>query len=109
RTLLLPHALHHGHPSGDEPLISDVRQTGSSPFAFWREMSSKMWMPLDAHCEPGLEGTFQAHVALSGLGLVQATLLTAPSLTIQRTPQLIRRSDPETFFVTCTVRGHAIG
>ncbi|MEW9556560.1 hypothetical protein AB0H75_50160, partial [Nonomuraea sp. NPDC050783] len=29
--LLLPHALHHGHPSGDEPLISDVRQTGSSP------------------------------------------------------------------------------
>ncbi|MEU7941344.1 5-methylcytosine restriction system specificity protein McrC [Microbispora bryophytorum] len=30
RTLLLPHALHLGHPSGDEPLISDVRQTGSS-------------------------------------------------------------------------------
>jgi len=78
-------------------------------FAFWREMSSKMWMPLDARCEPRLESAFQAQVALSGLGLVQATLLTAPSLTIQRTPQLIRRSDPETFFVTCTVRGHAIG
>ncbi|GAA2278471.1 helix-turn-helix domain-containing protein [Nonomuraea roseoviolacea subsp. roseoviolacea] len=78
-------------------------------FAFWREMSSKMWMPLDAHCEPRLESAFQAHVALSGLGLVQATLLTAPSLTIRRTPRLIRRSDPETFFVTCAVRGHAIG
>ncbi|MFF0869975.1 helix-turn-helix domain-containing protein [Nonomuraea sp. NPDC003560] len=77
--------------------------------SFWREMSSKMWMPLDAHCEPGLEGAFQAHVALGGLGLVQATLLTAPSLTIRRTPRLIRRCDPETFFVTCTVRGHAIG
>ncbi|MFS1305378.1 Ig-like domain-containing protein, partial [Streptosporangium longisporum] len=31
--LLLPHALHHGHPLGGEPLISDVRQTGSSPAA----------------------------------------------------------------------------
>ncbi|MEU1722533.1 helix-turn-helix domain-containing protein [Nonomuraea sp. NPDC005692] len=78
-------------------------------FAFWREMSSKMWMPLDASCEPRLESAFQAHVALGGLGLVQATLLTAPSLTIRRTPRLIRRSDPETFFVTCAVRGHAGG
>jgi AraC-like DNA-binding protein len=77
--------------------------------AFWREMSAKMWMPLDAHCEPGLDGAFQAHVAVSGLGLVQATLLTAPSLTIRRTPRLIRHSDPETVFVTCPVRGRAIG
>ncbi|NAS25968.1 helix-turn-helix domain-containing protein [Herbidospora sp. NEAU-GS84] len=78
-------------------------------FAFWREMSSKMWMPLDARCEPHLERAFQAQVALHGLGAVQATLLTAPALTIERTPRLIRRSDPETLFVTCTVRGHAIG
>ncbi|MFC4591941.1 helix-turn-helix domain-containing protein [Sphaerisporangium corydalis] len=78
-------------------------------FAFWREMSAKMWMPLDAHCEPGTESAFQAQVALNGLGPVQATVLTAPSLTIRRTPRLIRRSDPETLFVTCTVRGHAIG
>ncbi|MEU8569562.1 DUF5753 domain-containing protein, partial [Streptomyces pathocidini] len=28
--LLLPHALHDGHPPGAEPLISDVRQSGSS-------------------------------------------------------------------------------
>ncbi|MFI7416409.1 helix-turn-helix domain-containing protein [Nonomuraea sp. NPDC049684] len=78
-------------------------------FAYWREMSSKMWMPLDASCEPGREDAFQAHVALGGIGLVQATLLTAPSLTIRRTPRLIRRCDPETFFVTCAVRGHAGG
>ncbi|MEU8307125.1 helix-turn-helix domain-containing protein [Actinomadura sp. NPDC048955] len=78
-------------------------------FAFWREMSSKMWMPLDARCEPHLEGAFQAHTALGGPASVQATLLTATSLTIQRTPRLIRRSDPETFFVTCAVRGHAMG
>jgi hypothetical protein len=90
-------------------LVSFADVPTQERFAFWREMSSKMWMPLDAHCEPRLESAFQAHVALSGLGLVQATLLTAPSLTIQRTPQLIRRSDPETFFVTCTIRGHAIG
>ncbi|GLY80072.1 hypothetical protein [Actinoallomurus iriomotensis] len=36
-------------------------------------------------------------------------MLTAPSLTIRRTPRLIRRADPETLFVTCTVRGHAVG
>ncbi|WP_399127159.1 amidohydrolase family protein [Streptomyces sp. ITFR-6] len=29
--LLLPHALHDGHPPGAEPLISNVRQSGSSP------------------------------------------------------------------------------
>lgn len=29
--LLLPHALHDGHPPEAEPLISDVRQSGSSP------------------------------------------------------------------------------
>ncbi|MFG3409490.1 hypothetical protein ACGF2Y_31370, partial [Streptomyces sp. NPDC048142] len=28
--LLLPHALHDGHPPGAEPLISNVRQSGSS-------------------------------------------------------------------------------
>lgn len=78
-------------------------------FAFWREMSSKMWMPLDAYCEPHLEGSFRAHAALGGPGAVQATLLTATSLTIKRTPALIRRSDPESFFVTCAVRGHAMG
>ncbi|GGV01567.1 AraC family transcriptional regulator [Actinomadura cremea] len=78
-------------------------------FAFWREMSSKMWMPLDACCEPQLESGFQAHVALGGLGSVQATLLTAASLTVRRTPGLIRRSDPETYFVTCAVRGQATG
>ncbi|NUW40196.1 helix-turn-helix domain-containing protein [Nonomuraea rhodomycinica] len=90
-------------------VVSFAEVPAEERFAFWREMSSKMWMPLDAHCEPRLESAFQAHVALSDLGLVQATLLTAPSLTIRRTPRLIRRSDPETFFVTCTVRGHTIG
>jgi hypothetical protein len=29
--LLLPHALHDGHPPGAEPPISNVRQSGSSP------------------------------------------------------------------------------
>ncbi|MFF0311385.1 helix-turn-helix domain-containing protein [Streptosporangium sp. NPDC004379] len=77
-------------------------------FAFWREMSAKTWMPLDAHCEPGLEGAFQARVALGGFGPLQVSVLTAPSLTIRRTPRLIRRSDPGTFLVTCVVRGHAV-
>ncbi|MGC5014363.1 helix-turn-helix domain-containing protein [Streptosporangium sp. DT93] len=78
-------------------------------FALWRETNSKMWMPLDAHCEPSLESTFTVRAALSELGPLQATLLTAPSLTIRRTPRLIRRSDPETYFVTCIVHGHARG
>ncbi|MFG1851923.1 helix-turn-helix domain-containing protein [Actinomadura geliboluensis] len=88
-------------------VVSFAAVPAKERFAFWREMSAKMWMPLDAHSEPHLEDTFQAHVALGGLGSVQATLLTARSLTIQRTPRLIRQSDPETFFITCAVRGDA--
>ncbi|MGI5204744.1 helix-turn-helix domain-containing protein [Spirillospora sp. CA-108201] len=90
-------------------VVSFAEVPAEERLAFWREMSSKMWMPLDVRCEPHAESAFEAQVALSGLGLVQASLLTAPSLTIRRTPRLIRRSDPETLFVTCTVRGHAIG
>ncbi|MFF6880078.1 hypothetical protein ACFY9S_32920, partial [Streptomyces sp. NPDC012474] len=36
--LLLPHALHDGHPPGAEPLISDVRQSGSSPIAGYPDL-----------------------------------------------------------------------
>ncbi|WP_166427719.1 hypothetical protein [Nonomuraea mesophila] len=66
-------------------------------------------MPLDARCEPHLESDFRAQAGFSELGLVQVAVLTATPLSIHRTPKLIRRSDPETFMVTCTVRGRVWG
>ena len=62
--------------------------------AFWHEMSSKMWVPIETRCEPHLGSAFRAQAGFNGLGLVQATLLTATPHSIHRTPKLIRRADP---------------
>ncbi|MFG1997903.1 helix-turn-helix domain-containing protein [Spirillospora sp. NPDC048911] len=77
-------------------------------FAFWREVTSKVWVPLDARCEPDLETGFQAQVGVGGLGPVQVTLMTATPHSVSRTPKLIRQTDPETFLLTCAVRGRGI-
>ncbi|TDE47920.1 helix-turn-helix domain-containing protein [Nonomuraea mesophila] len=78
-------------------------------FALWREVSAKQWVPLDARCERHLESTFRAQAAFGGLGPVQAVLLTTTPLTTHRTSRLIRQSDPETFLVSCAVRGRVCG
>ncbi|MFI0357078.1 helix-turn-helix domain-containing protein [Actinomadura sp. 9N407] len=87
----------------------DVISTGEVPaperFAFWREVTSKTWVALDARCEPHLEDRFQAQVGICGLGPVQATLMTATPHSVRRTPKLIRQADPEAFLLTCAVRG----
>ncbi|MGS2644654.1 helix-turn-helix domain-containing protein [Streptosporangium sp. G12] len=81
----------------------------SERFAFWREVSSTRWVPLDARCEPHLESAFRAEAGFSEFGLVQVVVLTTTPLSIHRTPKLIRQSDPETFLVTCTARGRVWG
>jgi AraC-like DNA-binding protein len=90
----------------------DVVSTDKIPpaerFAFWREVSSKVWVPYDARCETHLEQRFQAQVAISELGPVQATLMTSTPHSVRRTPKLIRQADPEAFLVTCTIRGPAM-
>ncbi|MFC9977884.1 helix-turn-helix domain-containing protein [Spirillospora sp. NPDC127200] len=90
-------------------VISTAEVPENERFDLWREVSSKMWAPLDARCEPHMERRFQARAGFSGLGPVQTVLLTTTPLTVQRTPRLIRRSDPETFFLICVIRGRSTG
>jgi AraC-like DNA-binding protein len=89
-------------------LISTAELPARERFAFWREVSSKVWVPYDAHCEPRLESRFRAQVEISEFGPLQVTLLTTTPHSVRRTPKLIRQSDPEAFLLTCTVRGHAM-
>ncbi|MBG0829025.1 helix-turn-helix domain-containing protein [Planomonospora sp. ID67723] len=89
--------------------LSTAQIPDSERFAAWREVSSKRWVPLEARCDPHLESTFRAQASFSELGPVQVVVLTTTPLSIHRTPTLIRRSDPETFLVTCTVGGRVWG
>ncbi|MGW6010028.1 AraC-like ligand-binding domain-containing protein [Streptomyces sp. NPDC055210] len=87
----------------------DVVSTAEVPreerFGFWREVSSKLWVPYEAHCERRVAGAFRAQVGISQLGPVQATLMTTLAHSVHRTPKLIRQADPEVFKLGCIVRG----
>jgi AraC-like DNA-binding protein len=74
-------------------------------FAFWHELHSKLWAPYDLRCDPRLRHRFQAQVGISDFGPVQATLITTMPHSVHRTPELVRRSDPEVFKLGCFVRG----
>lgn len=87
----------------------DVISTDDVPaeerFGYWREVNSKLWAPYDLRCEPQWQTGFRAKVGVSEFGPVQATLITTMPHSIDRTPKLIRRSDPEMFKLACIVRG----
>ncbi|WP_211258888.1 helix-turn-helix domain-containing protein [Spirillospora albida] len=85
--------------------MSTVQAPVKDRFDFWREVTSKTWVPLDVVCEPPLEGEFQAQVGIRDLGSVQMTLMTTTPHSVRRTPALIRRSDPEVLLLTCAVCG----
>ncbi|MGI5170149.1 helix-turn-helix domain-containing protein [Spirillospora sp. CA-253888] len=90
----------------------NVISTGEAPagdrFDFWREVSSRTWVPYDLRCEPHLESRFQARIDISSFGPVQTTLMTTTPHSVLRTPALIRRDDPEVFKLSCNVRGRAM-
>jgi AraC-like DNA-binding protein len=86
-------------------VVSTAEVSAEDRFAFWREVSSKLWAPYDTRCEPQVESTFQAEVGISGFGPVQVTLMTTMRHTVHRTPELIRRADPEMFKLGCIMRG----
>ncbi|MEV4002877.1 helix-turn-helix domain-containing protein [Actinomadura sp. NPDC049753] len=77
-------------------------------FAFWREVTAKVWVPCNLRCEPHLESRFQAGLRISEFGPVQASLMTATPYSVERTPKLIRQSDPGILMLVCTVRGHGV-
>jgi AraC-like DNA-binding protein len=85
-----------------------VSTDGLSPaerFDFWREVSSRTWVPYDLQCEAHLEGAFQARMGVGEFGAVQATLMTTTPHSVHRTPKRIRQDDPEVLKLGCIVRG----
>ncbi|MFD3488629.1 helix-turn-helix domain-containing protein [Streptomyces sp. NPDC058665] len=75
---------------------------------FWREVSSKLWVPYELRCERELESQFRAHVGTAEFGPVQAALMTAMRHSVHRTPKLIRQSDPEVFKLGCLQSGGGV-
>lgn len=90
---------------GNMKVISTAEVPAEDRFGFWRDVNATLWAPYDLHCEPQLRTGFEARVRVSQFGPVQASLLTSMPHSINRTPKLIRRSDPEMFKLGCIVRG----
>jgi AraC-like DNA-binding protein len=88
-------------------VVSTAEVSAGERFTFWREVYSKLWAPYDLRCDPQTESRFRAQVGISEFGPVQAVLLTTMPHTVDRTPKLIRQSDPEVLKLVCTVRGGA--
>ncbi|QFG23709.1 helix-turn-helix domain-containing protein [Actinomadura sp. WMMB 499] len=87
----------------------DVFSTAGVParegFAFWREVNAKTWAPSDARCDPHLEGRFQAQVNTAEFGAIEVSLMTTTPYSMNRTPKLIRQSDPEAFKLCASAYG----
>ncbi|MEU5876698.1 helix-turn-helix domain-containing protein [Spirillospora sp. NPDC047279] len=89
-------------------VVSTAEVPAGERFAFWREVSSKVWVPYDLRCESPLEERFRAKIGTCELGLVQTTLMTTTPHSVDRTPKLIRQADPEVFKLSCNVRGRSM-
>ncbi|MDG4830694.1 helix-turn-helix domain-containing protein [Solwaraspora sp. WMMD1047] len=89
-------------------VISTAGVDPADRFGYWREVSSKLWVPYDLRCRRRLEPGFRARVGVSEFGSVQAALMTAMPHSVRRTSRLIRQADPEVFKLACLVRGAAV-
>jgi AraC-like DNA-binding protein len=73
-------------------------------FGFWHDMTADALMPTKISSDHADD--FRASLRALDLGTVQVSAMTYPSLESRRTANLIRRSDPEQYQVTLTLRGH---
>jgi AraC-like DNA-binding protein len=89
-------------------VISTAEISVGERFAFWREVSSKLWVPYDIRYGRQPECEFRAQVGISEFGPVQASLMTTTPYSVRRTPKLIRQSDPEMFKLCCVVCGGGV-
>ncbi|GAA3098360.1 helix-turn-helix domain-containing protein [Streptosporangium carneum] len=72
-------------------------------FAWWHEMTTQSLVPTLMRSDN--EAEFPASLRLVDLGLARLTQLSYPPLRSRRTPLLIRRSDPEIYSLSLTLRG----
>jgi len=75
-------------------MVSTAEVSAGERFAFWREVSTKLWVPYDLRCDPRVESDFRAQVGISDFGPVQATLLTTMPHSVHRSAKLIRQTEP---------------
>ncbi|GAA3069128.1 helix-turn-helix domain-containing protein [Streptosporangium carneum] len=72
-------------------------------FAWWHEMASRALVPTLARSDH--EAEFHATLRLLDFGAVRLSWLSYPSLWTRRTEKLIRRSDPDMYCLSLTLRG----
>ncbi|SHN47365.1 helix-turn-helix domain-containing protein [Cryptosporangium aurantiacum] len=89
-------------------LVSTAKIPAKERFDFWRQVTTQSWVPMDSRCDRRQEDDFQARIGVTELGAVRAVLMTATPYSVRRTPQHIRRFDPETFKLSCPVRGRGM-
>ncbi|MDJ1645381.1 helix-turn-helix domain-containing protein [Streptomyces pakalii] len=86
-------------------VVSTAEVPANERVDFWRDVSSKLWVPYELGCERDLENNFQAEIGVTGFGPVTAALMTSTRHTVRRAPKHIRQSDPEVFKLVCVERG----
>ncbi|MEV5809800.1 helix-turn-helix domain-containing protein [Streptomyces parvulus] len=86
-------------------VFSTAALAANERLGFWRDVSSKLWVPYEVRCERAVENDFQARVGMLHFGPIQVSLMTSMQHTVHRTPKLIRQSDPEFFKLGCIERG----
>lgn len=72
-------------------------------FAWWHEMTTQALVPTLMRSDD--EEEFPASLHLLDLGAAQLTRLSYPPLQARRTPFMVRRSDPEMYSLSLTLRG----
>lgn len=72
-------------------------------FDYWCNLTAESLLP--STLSSAHTANFEAELRLIDLGTVQLTKLRYPPLQSLRTPQLVRRSDPECYQVMLTLRG----
>ncbi|GHC41327.1 helix-turn-helix domain-containing protein [Streptomyces cinnamoneus] len=87
-------------------LDTEFRTDGLSPeerFDCWREHLSRSYAPADIISDHRAD--FPAVQRMLALGPVRLWTTEHPSMTLHRTPKLIRRSDPELYHLSLPLRG----
>ncbi|MDT0444043.1 AraC-like ligand-binding domain-containing protein [Streptomyces johnsoniae] len=89
-------------------MIVTTRTTEDSPeadrFAWWHDMTMATLIPTAIHTDHAAD--FRASLTMLDFGLAQISSMFYPSISsVRRTPELIRRSDPEYLQLSLTVTG----
>jgi AraC-like DNA-binding protein len=84
-------------------VISTAHVPGRDRFDFWRDTLGQMSMPFVARRRP--PSTFTGTLQASSFGATRTIYTENATVDVERTPALIRRSDPETYFMIVNFLG----